>query len=44
MAICPYEAISNNWLVSLTKSFNERLAEYASSIGLGRRKYELIEL
>jgi uncharacterized Fe-S center protein len=29
MAACPYGAISNSWLASLTKSFNERLAEYA---------------
>ncbi|MEW9124769.1 MAG: DUF362 domain-containing protein, partial [Thermotaleaceae bacterium] len=29
MSACPYEAISNNWFPSLTKSFDERLAEYA---------------
>lgn len=29
MAICPHGAISNSWLASLSKSFNERLAEYA---------------
>lgn len=29
MATCTYGAISNSWLASLTKSFNERLAEYA---------------
>jgi uncharacterized Fe-S center protein len=29
MAACPYNAISNSWLASLTKSFSERLAEYA---------------
>lgn len=29
MAVCPYGAISNSWLASMTKSFNERLAEYA---------------
>jgi uncharacterized Fe-S center protein len=29
MASCPYGAISNSWLASLTRSFNERLAEYA---------------
>lgn len=29
MATCPYGAIYNSWLASLTKSFNERLAEYA---------------
>lgn len=29
MATCQFGAISNSWLASLTKSFNERLAEYA---------------
>lgn len=29
MAICPHNAISTNWLGSLSSSFNERLAEYA---------------
>jgi uncharacterized Fe-S center protein len=29
MAICPYGAISNSWIASLSKSFNERLTEYA---------------
>lgn len=29
MAICPHGAISNSWLASISKSFNERLAEYA---------------
>lgn len=29
MAICPYKAITNSWLASFTKSFEERLAEYA---------------
>ena len=29
MAVCPYGAISNSWLASISKSFNERLAEYA---------------
>ncbi|HHY90678.1 MAG TPA: DUF362 domain-containing protein [Clostridiales bacterium] len=29
MAACPYKAISNNWISSLTKTFEERLAEYA---------------
>lgn len=29
MAICPHSAISNSWLGSLSKYFNERLAEYA---------------
>lgn len=29
MPVCPYSAISNSWLASLSKSFNERLAEYA---------------
>ncbi|WP_297421243.1 DUF362 domain-containing protein [Clostridium sp.] len=29
MAICPHKAISNSWLASISKSFNERLSEYA---------------
>ena len=29
MAICPNDAISNSWLASISKTFNERLAEYA---------------
>jgi len=29
MAVCPYGAISNSWFASISKSFNERLAEYA---------------
>lgn len=29
MAICPYGAISNSWVASISKSFNERLSEYA---------------
>ncbi|GKU27053.1 DUF362 domain-containing protein [Clostridium folliculivorans] len=29
MAICPYGAISNSWMASISKSFNERLSEYA---------------
>ena len=29
MAACPHGAISNTWFASLTRSFNERLAEYA---------------
>ncbi|OPJ57645.1 DUF362 domain-containing protein [Clostridium oryzae] len=29
MAICPHGAITNSWLASISKSFNERLAEYA---------------
>lgn len=29
IAICPQGAISNSWLASLTKTFDERLAEYA---------------
>lgn len=36
MAICPYGAISNSWLASLTKSFNERLAEYAYAAAKGK--------
>ena len=29
MAVCPYGAISNSWFASISKSFKERLAEYA---------------
>lgn len=29
MAICPHDAISNSWIASISKSFNERLSEYA---------------
>ncbi|MDR3595328.1 DUF362 domain-containing protein [Clostridium sp.] len=29
MAICPHGAISNSWIASISKSFNERLSEYA---------------
>lgn len=29
MAACKYNAITNSWLASLSKSFSERLAEYA---------------
>lgn len=29
MAICPHNAISNSWIASISKSFNERLTEYA---------------
>lgn len=29
MAVCPHGAITNSWLASITKSFSERLAEYA---------------
>lgn len=29
MAICPHGAIYNSWLGSITRSFNEKLAEYA---------------
>jgi uncharacterized Fe-S center protein len=29
MAACRHGAISNRWLQSLTRDFNERLAEYA---------------
>lgn len=29
MAVCPYGAISNSWIGSISKSFKERLAEYA---------------
>lgn len=36
MAACPFGAISNSWLASLTRSFNERLAEYAYAASKGR--------
>lgn len=36
MASCKYNAISNSWLASLTKSFNERLAEYALAAAKGK--------
>ncbi|WP_291634904.1 DUF362 domain-containing protein [Clostridium sp.] len=36
MAICPYGAISNSWFASITKSFNERLAEYAYAASLNK--------
>ena len=36
MASCQYDAISNGWLASLTKSFNERLAEYAYGASKGK--------
>lgn len=36
MAVCPYGAISNSWFASLTKSFNERLAEYALGAAKGK--------
>lgn len=29
IAVCPHKVISTNWLGSISKSFNERLAEYA---------------
>ncbi len=37
MAACNHGAISNGWLASLTKSFNERLAEYAYAASIGKR-------
>jgi hypothetical protein len=36
MAICPQEAIYHSWLGSMTKSFNERLAEYAYAAAKGK--------
>lgn len=36
MATCQFGAISNSWLASLTKSFNERLAEYAYGAAKGK--------
>lgn len=35
-AICPYGAISNSWIQSFSKSFNERLAEYAYAAAKGK--------
>jgi uncharacterized Fe-S center protein len=29
MTVCPHGAITNSWFASISKSFNERLAEYA---------------
>lgn len=37
MAICPHGAISSNWLASISKSFNERLAEYAYAAQKGKK-------
>lgn len=37
MAACKYNAISNSWLASLTKAFNERLAEYAYAAAKGKQ-------
>lgn len=37
MASCPHNAISNSWLASLSKSFNERLAEYAYAAAKDKR-------
>lgn len=36
MASCQYNAITNGWIASLTKSFNERLAEYAYGASKGK--------
>lgn len=36
MAACQFGAISNSWLASLTRSFNERLAEYAYAASKGK--------
>lgn len=36
MANCPFGAISNSWFASLTKSFSERLAEYALGASKGK--------
>lgn len=37
MAACKNNAIKNSWLASLTKSFNERMAEYAYAASIGKR-------
>lgn len=36
MATCQFSAITNSWFASLTKSFNERLAEYAYAAAKGK--------
>lgn len=36
MATCPFGAISHSWIASLTKSFYERLAEYALAAAQGK--------
>lgn len=36
MAICPNKAISSNWVSSISRSFNERLAEYAFAAQKGK--------
>ena len=36
MAVCPYNAISNSWFASFTKSFYERLVEYAFAAAKGK--------
>lgn len=41
MATCPFGAISNSWLASLSKSFNERLAEYAYGAAKGKNNIYL---
>lgn len=37
MASCPHNAITNSWLASLSRSFNERLAEYAYAAAKDKR-------
>lgn len=37
MASCKYNAITFSWLASLTKAFNERLAEYAYAAAKGKQ-------
>ncbi|MDP4093465.1 MAG: DUF362 domain-containing protein [Bacillota bacterium] len=37
MAVCKNNAIKNSWLASLTKAFNERMAEYAYAAAKGKR-------
>jgi uncharacterized Fe-S center protein len=37
VGVCPHQAISNSWLASLTRSFNERLAEYALAASKDKR-------
>lgn len=37
IAVCPYNAISHSWMGSISKSFHEKLAEYALAVHQGRQ-------
>ncbi|MFA9397295.1 MAG: DUF362 domain-containing protein [Clostridiaceae bacterium] len=37
MTACPFGAISNSWIASISKSFNERLSEYAYAAAKGKK-------